>query len=96
MTIQEAIDLIKQYKKCNNEEPKDCIGRRCEECENDYDQKELDKFFELLPDYLKCINEIATLYTKRRAFGEYPTSKEEYADETLKILEKYKIEIGDE
>lgn len=42
---------------------------------------------------MKCLQEIATLYIEHRTFGEYPTTKEEYADETMKILDKYKIEI---
>lgn len=53
-------------------------------------------YYTSLVNNLKCLNEIAKLYIEHRAFGEYPTTKEEYADETMKILDKYKIEIGGE
>lgn len=54
-----------------------------------YEQGKADKAEEI-----KCLNEIARLYIEHRKFGEYPTTKEEYADETMKILYKYKIKVG--
>ena len=42
-------------------------------------------------EWLECFNEIVTLYIEHRQFNSYPTTKEEYADETMKILDKYKI-----
>lgn len=77
MTEQEAIDLLDNLK-----------GMIDDSQGNDYDSA-----FNLAINSMKCLDEIATLYIKHRTFGEYPTTKEEYADETIKILDKYKIEI---
>lgn len=56
----------------------------CLQCAEEHEQ---------LAKWLECLNEIATLYIEHRPFGEYPTIKEEYADETMKILDKYKIKV---
>lgn len=45
---------------------------------------------------MKCLNEIAHIFLEHRAFGEYPSSADDMWEETIRVLDKYKIEIGDE
>ena len=53
-------------------------------------------YYERLVNDLKCLNEIAHIFLEHRAFGEYPSSADDMWEETIRVLDKYKIEIEGE
>ena len=90
-----------KYKKINEAKGHEMQEyRRCLDMASYYTGHTKERFLEYaenhkqVAEWLKCLNEIATLYIEHRAFGSYPTTKEEYADETMKILEKYNVKVG--
>lgn len=54
------------------------------------------EYHEQVANYLECLNEIAHIFLEHRAWGEYPSSADDMWEETIRVLDKYKIEIQEE
>lgn len=71
-------------KACSNWESNDDIGCQCAE---EHEQ---------LADWLECLNEIAHIFLEHRGFGEYPSSADDMWEETIRVLDKYKIQLKEQ
>lgn len=92
MTIDEAFELIKKYNACNNETPIECCGKKCEECEHNYDENEWYQMFNQIVSWLeelKAIKDGAVFYSNRPIEDIVLEARADAIDEFVKAIEKH-------
>lgn len=51
---------------------------------------------EQLAEWLECFNEIAHIFLEHRNFGEYPSSVDDMWEETIRALDRHKIQLKEQ
>ena len=85
MTIDEAIEIIKKSKDCQNEEGENCLIGDCETCEHNYDIGAYGEMLMQIPEWLEELKFLRT--TKETMYREiYGKGRQDAIDECIKLI----------